>query len=153
MTKFRPLSLLLLALPLFLAGCGGGGSALPANSQTTILAPKTLIGGVMVANYPDGRSYTFHINSTAQNGVTRSDGKTTTQWIATGYGTGIMSFQLAYGAFTAGSSTNIFDDYTMTFTSTSEGVLQVRENTSNTTYSTTPILTGNFKFTTYPPGG
>ena len=153
MTKLRHFSLLLLALPLFLAGCGGSGGDAPASSQTTNLAPKSLIGGVMVANYPDGRSFTITINSSAANGVTRSDGKVTTNWIATGYGTGIMSIQLAYGAFTAGSLNNVFDDYTLTFTDKSTGVLQIRENTTSATYSTSPILTGNFRFSTYPPAG
>jgi hypothetical protein len=153
MSKLRPLALLLCALPFFLAGCGGSSVADAPSSQTTNLAPKTLIGGVLVANYPDGRSFTFTINSSAANGVTRSDGKISTNWIGTGYGTGIMSFQVAYGAFTSGSLNNVFDDYSLTFTGKDAGVLQIRENTTSATYATSPILTGNFKFTTYPPNG
>ncbi|MDB6169534.1 MAG: hypothetical protein JWM88_2398 [Verrucomicrobia bacterium] len=151
MTKPRALAVLLFALPFLLAGCGGGGVS--TSSATTVLAPKTLVGGVLLANYPDGRAFTFTISSSAANGVTRSDGKVSTNWIGTGYGTGIMSLQVAYGAFTAGSLNNVFDDYTLTFTSKDAGVLQIRENTTSATYSSSTILTGNFMFTTYPPNG
>lgn len=146
---------LLVILPGFIAGCGGGGggSTSTTTSSTTILAPNTLVGAVIVMNYSDGRSFTFTINNGLAAGVTRSDGKTSTNWTGAGYATPVLTLDVAYGAFTQGSLNNVFDDYGLNFVTKTTGSISLRENTTSNTYASSPVIGGTFTFTTYPPGG
>ncbi|MFI5355822.1 MAG: hypothetical protein ACHQ4G_00660 [Opitutales bacterium] len=150
------LSLLLLGL-LLLPGCGGGGSGPDPSSSVPVGAdaPNTLTGGVIVMSYSDGRTFTFTFNSTAGTGVTRSDGKTTTGWAASGYGTPQLVMSLAYGAIdtTNTPSTTVYDSYQLVFTTVTTGTMYVQENVTASTINTGKIISGTFKFTTYPSNG
>lgn len=144
----------LAALLLFIAGCGGGdggGSGTVPSSQ--IVGPKTMVGAVIVFNYGDGRSYTVTISSSNSNGVTRSDGKVTTNWTSAGLQSPIVTLDLAYGAFTPGNLNNVFDDYGMTFATKTSGTITLRENTTSNTFASTTPIGGTFTITTYPPNG
>ncbi len=156
-SRIRSLALLLLTVPVLLAGgCGGGGggsSTTTSTPSTTIVAPANLVGAVIVFNYADGRSYTITVNNGTATGVTRSDGKTTTNWVGAGYSSPVLTLDLAYGAFTAGSLDNVFDDYGLTFVTKTTGSISLRENTTSRTFSTTTPIGGTFTITTYPPNG
>jgi len=156
-SRIRSLALLLLTVPVLLAGgCGGGGgggSTTTSTPSATIVAPANLVGAVIVFNYADGRSYTITVNNGTATGVTRSDGKTTTNWVGAGYSSPVLTLDLAYGAFTAGSLDNVFDDYGLTFVTKTTGSISLRENTTSRTFSTTTPIGGTFTITTYPPNG
>jgi len=155
LTRFPRLAFLLLIGPLLLTGgCGGGGSS-PSSTTTTatVVAPKNLIGAVIVMNYADGRSFTFTFNSANANGVSRSDGRVTTNWIGDGYVTPVLAINLAYGAFIPGSLDNVFDAYALTFSTATTGVFALRENTTSNTFASTAVIFGTFTITTYPPNG
>ncbi len=156
-SRLRSLALLLLTVPVLLAGgCGGGGgggSTTTSTPSATIVAPANLVGAVIVFNYADGRSYTITVNNGTATGVTRSDGKTTTNWVGAGYSSPVLTLDLAYGAFTAGSLDNVFDDYGLTFVTKTTGSISLRENTTSRTFSTTTPIGGTFTITTYPPNG
>jgi hypothetical protein len=155
LTRVRFFRLLLLAMPLLLlGGCGGGGSDTPTtNTSTAVVGPKTMVGAVVTMTYSDGRTYTFNFASAAANGVTRSDGKATTNWTSAGQSSPVVTIDLAYGAFTAGSLNNVFDDYGLTFTTKTTGTITLRENTTSNTFQSTSPMAGSFTITTYPPNG
>ena len=110
-------------------------------------------GAVIVMNYGDGRSFTFTFNSANDNGVSRSDGRVTTKWIGAGYSSPVLTIDLAYGEFTPGSVTNVFDDYGLNFVTATTGSILLRENITSATFATTTPLAGTFTITTFPPGG
>ncbi len=152
----RPFVLLLLGASLLLAGCGGGGGDSTPATPTAILAPKSLVGAVLLVNYGDGRSFTLNFNSGSPNGITRSDAKTSTNWIASGYGEQAMAIDIAYGAFanTAPENlSNVFDKYVLTFLTKTTGQCVLRENITSSSFSTSVPIACTFTFTTYPPGG
>ncbi|MFI5357827.1 MAG: hypothetical protein ACHQ4G_10870 [Opitutales bacterium] len=147
---------LVLPAALALSGCGGGSNGTATTTTTTVNAPNTLVGSVLAITYSDGRTFTFHINSTASTGVTRSDSKTSTNWNAYGYGTTLLVFNVAYGAFTTvqpDNLNNVFDYYSLVFATKTTGTCTIKENTTDNTFNTSTQLTGTFTFTTYPPGG
>lgn len=141
---------------LFIAGCGGGGgdsSSSSSGGSTTTLGPKTLVGGVIVMNYGDGRSFTYTITSTAANGVSRSDGRTSTNWTQAGLATPVLTLDVAYGAFTPGDLNNVFDDFGLNFSTKTTGTFVLREDITSATFATKTPISGTFTFTTYPPNG
>ncbi len=144
-------------LSVFLSGCGGGGDETTGSvTSTQVLSPKNLVGAVFLVTYTDSRSFTFTVTDSVAVGLTRSDGKQVTNWKVDGYGTPVLGIEIAYGAYTENvpdNAFNVFDYYIFTFTSKTEGLLTLRENTSPSTFNDTLVQAGTFKFTTYPPTG
>lgn len=157
LVRHRLARVIFLSLSLLtIAGCGGGGDSSSGGSSggsTTVLGPKTLVGAVIVMTYGDGRSYTYTITSANANGVTRSDGKTSTNWTQAGLSSPVVTLDIAYGAFTPGSLNNVFDDFGLNFSTQTTGNFTLREDVTSNTFATKTPLSGTFTFTTYPPNG
>lgn len=155
--NFRPYAILALFATglLFLAGCGGSSGGSDSGGSSYIAAPASLIGGTLVLTYSDGRSYTLVFNNSTDTGVTRSDGKTTTAWTTTGLGSAVLGINLFYGTIATGDAAldNVFDGYALAFSTKTTGDFSLKENTTANNYSNTPVISGTFSFTTYPPNG